>query len=355
MTRLDRYLARTLLGAVGLVMAVLVVIGGLFQFIDEQGSVGVGHYGMAEALVFALLNIPRFALNAFPAGVLIGSLLGVGVLARSHELTAMRAGGMSRWRLAGSALASGLVLMILGLLLGELLAPRLEQLADERKALARFENVSFAGAGGAWLRDGNLIVNIAERGRGNDFGGMLVFELDGERHLASIARAERASNEADHSWRLGDYAESRFEGERVTGTRAATHRLATGISAAFLQLAAVQPAALSLRELRRAMDYLGRNQLDDQGYRLAWWSGLARTVAIPIAVLFALPFGFGSMRGAGSGARATLGVAVGLVYFFLQRTVESGTVVFHLDPLLLACLPTALLGVAAAVLLLRTR
>lgn len=355
MNRLDRYLARTVLGSVGLVMAVLVVIGGLFQFIDEQGSVGTGHYGMSEALVFALLNVPRFALNAFPAGVLIGSLLGIGVLARSYELTAMRAGGMSRWHLAGSAAVVGAVLMGVGLLVAEWVAPRLEQMADERKAIARFDNVSFAGAGGAWLRDGNLILNIAERGRGNDFGGMLVFELDGERHLASVARAERASNDADHSWRLGGYAESRFEGGTVTGTHAATHRLDTGVSAGFLQMAAVQPSQLSLRELRRAMDFLARNQLDDQGYRLAWWSALARSLAIPIAVLFALPFGFGSMRSAGGGARATLGLVVGLVYFFLQRTVESGTVVFQLDPLLLACLPTALLGLAAGVLLLRTR
>jgi len=61
------------------------------------------------------------------------------------------------------------------------------------------------------------------------------------------------------------------------------------------------------------------------------------------------------MRGAGSGARATLGLAVGLVYFFLQRTVESGTVVFQLDPLLLACLPTFLLACAAVIMLARTR
>jgi lipopolysaccharide export system permease protein len=72
-------------------------------------------------------------------------------------------------------------------------------------------------------------------------------------------------------------------------------------------------------------------------------------------VLFALPFGFGSMRSAGSGARSTLGLAIGLVYFFLQRTVESGTVVFSLNPLLLAWVPTLLLGTAAAVLLVRTR
>ena len=355
MNRLDRYVARTILMAVGLVMAVLLVIGALFQFIDEQGSTGVGHYGMGEALVFSLLNVPRFALNAFPAGVLIGSLLGIGALARSHELTAMRAAGMSRWRLARAALACGLLLMGAGLLVGESVAPRLEQLADERKALARFDNVSFAGAGGAWLRDGNRILNIAERGRGNEFGGITVFELDDQQRLAAVARADRASNTAKGSWLLRGYHESRFEGEVVAGLASETHQLATTLSAALLQLAAVQPGELSLHELRQAMAYYGQNQLDDAAYQLAWWSGLARTAAIPIAVLFALPFGFGSMRNAGSGARATLGLVVGLVYFFLQRTVESGTVVFQLDPLLLACLPTFLLACAALVLLARTR
>ena len=50
MTLLDRYIARTLLSAVALVMAVLLVLGMLFVFIGEQGDVGVGHYGMLDAL-----------------------------------------------------------------------------------------------------------------------------------------------------------------------------------------------------------------------------------------------------------------------------------------------------------------
>jgi len=48
MNRLDRYIARTVLAAIGMVMAVLLVLGGLFNFIDEQGAIGVGHYGMAR-------------------------------------------------------------------------------------------------------------------------------------------------------------------------------------------------------------------------------------------------------------------------------------------------------------------
>jgi len=72
-------------------------------------------------------------------------------------------------------------------------------------------------------------------------------------------------------------------------------------------------------------------------------------------MVFALPFGFGSMRSAGGGARTTVGLGVGIVYFFLQRTVESGTVVFQLDPIVLAWLPTALLALIAGYLMTRVR
>ena len=107
--------------------------------------------------------------------------------------------------------------------------------------------------------------------------------------------------------------------------------------------------------LYRAIRYLRANELDARNYQLALWSGLARSLAIPFGVLFALPFGFGAMRSAGSGARSTLGLGIGLVYFFLQRTIDSGTVAFSLNPLVLAWVPTLLLGLAAAVLLVRTR
>ena len=355
MNRLDRYIARTVLAAVGMVMAVLLVLGGLFNFIDEQGAIGVGHYGMGEALVFSLLNLPRFALDAFPAGVLIGSMLGVGILARSHELTAMRAGGMSKWRQALTLLGCGLVLLLAGLAVGEYLAPRLEQQAEERKALARYDNLSLAGAGGAWVRDGNLIINIAEQSGSSEFGGMLVFELTADNRLAAIAHAERAANGAGRTWELGDYAESRFTPAGVDGSREARHRLDSAASVGFLQLAVVQPAQMGFASLYRAIRYLRANDQDVTAYQLAFWSGLARSVAIPIAVLFALPFGFGTMRSAGSGARSSLGLVIGMLYFFMQRTVESGTVVFSLDPLLLAWVPTVLLALVALVLLQRTR
>jgi lipopolysaccharide export LptBFGC system permease protein LptF len=73
---------------------------------------------MLDALLYSAMSVPQFALESFPAGALVGALLGIGVLARSQELTVMRASGMSKLRLSAAALISA------GLLIGVVAADR---------------------------------------------------------------------------------------------------------------------------------------------------------------------------------------------------------------------------------------
>jgi lipopolysaccharide export system permease protein len=63
----------------------------------------------------------------------------------------------------------------------------------------------------------------------------------------------------------------------------------------------------------------------------------------------------GSMRSAGAGTRMMFGLLIGIGFFLLQRLIESGTVVFQLNPVLLAWMPTTLLALVTFVLLARTR
>jgi hypothetical protein len=110
MNTLDRYLLRSIVGAVLLVMAVFLTLGGLFLFIGQQDDIGVGRYTGVDALSFVLLNLPQQAWELMPISALIGTLVGLGALARGSELTVMRAAGLSVWRIARAALVAGLVL-----------------------------------------------------------------------------------------------------------------------------------------------------------------------------------------------------------------------------------------------------
>jgi lipopolysaccharide export LptBFGC system permease protein LptF len=50
-----------------------------------------------------------------------------------------------------------------------------------------------------------------------------------------------------------------------------------------------------------------------------------------------------------------MGVLIGVAFFFIQRMLESGAVVFDVSPFVLAWFPTALLAAAALILIARTR
>jgi len=355
MTILDRYIVRSILGFVLLVMAAVLILGALFLFIDQQDEIGVGHYTAIEALWFTLLNLPQQAFELLPITVLIGSLLGLGSLARGSELTVIRSTGMSIPRLAGAALIAAVVLIGVEVLLGEYLAPPLQTVAREQKAFAKFTNISFGSGGGAWVRDGNLILNVARQSGQRQFGSMQIFQLSDDHRLLALGHAVNATAAADKKWLLGDYTESSFTDDSVQTKAPGQHILQSNVTAGFLGLAAQDPNQMPNRSLWQLIQYSRQNSLDTSRYVFAFWSRIARTLAIVFAVLLAIPFVLGSLRSAGAGTRMLMGILLGICFFLLQKLIESGTIVFDLNPAVLAWIPTAAMGMVTLSLLARAR
>jgi lipopolysaccharide export system permease protein len=279
----------------------------------------------------------------------------LGSLARGSELTVIRATGISIVRLAGAALIAGLILMSIEVLLGEYLSPPLQVAAREQKAFAKYTDVSFGGGGGAWVRDGNLILNVARQSGQRRFGSMQIFELTPEHHLVALGHAESATAGSDKKWLLGEYTESRFSDDSVQAQAHGTRVLQSNVTVGFLGLAARDPNTLTNRALWQLIQYSRLNSLDTSRYVFAFWSRIARTVAIPFAVLLTIPFVLGSLRSSGAGTRTLIGLLLGICLFLVEKLIESGAVVFDLNPLVLAWIPTALLGLVTLVLLARAR
>jgi lipopolysaccharide export system permease protein len=355
MTILDRYIVRSILGSVLLVMVVVLILGGLFVFIDQQDDIGVGHYTAVEALWYTLLNLPQQAFELLPITVLIGSLLGLGSLARGSELIVIRATGVSIVRLAGTALIAAALLIGLEVLLGEVLGPPLHVAAREQKAFDKLTDVSFGGGGAAWVRDGNLILNVARQSGQRQFGSVQIFELSPDHHLVALGHAAKATAGSDKKWLLGDYTESRFSDNSVQAKPPGQRILQTNVTAGILGLAAQDPEQLSSRALWQLIQYYRNNALDPSHYLFAFWSRIARTVAVAFSVLLAIPFVLGSLRSSGAGTRTMMGLVLGICFFLVQKLIDSGTVVFDLNPLVLAWIPTATMGMVTILLLARAR
>lgn len=355
MRQLDGYIVRNILGPVALVTAVVLVLSGLFLFIGQQDDIGHGSYTAFDAAKYVLFNLPEQAWALLPVSALIGSLMGLGTLARGSEITVIRAAGISHWRIALSAFMAAIVLIVLEVGLGEFIAPHLQTAARQNKAFSKLSEVSFGGSGGAWVRDGNRIISAARQSGERQFGGMMVFELTPKHQLQAIGHADRASSGADSGWMLRGYTETRFDPDQVTTQPAGERTLQSRVTAEFLGLAVENPNELEALSLYRLIRYYQQNSLDARPYIFAFWSRIARTVGIAFAVLLAVPFVLGSLRSAGAGARMMVGFIVGIALFLLQRLIESGTLVFDLNPVILAWIPTALLGVVSLALLARAR
>jgi lipopolysaccharide export system permease protein len=280
--------------------------------------------------------------------------MGLGTLARGSEITVIRATGVAPVRIAGAALLAALMLMVAAVGLGEFLAPQLQQAAKQQKAFSKFSDITFGGSGGAWMRDGDLIINAARQSGDRQFGGMTIFELSPNHRLQAIGHAARATAGTNDEWLLRGYTESRFARDHVV-TRRGERRMESSVSAQFLGLAVDDPHDMQMATLWRLISYYQANALDVRPYLFAFWSRIARTVAIAFAVLLPIPFVLGSLRSTGAGARTAIGLLLGIGFFLLQRLIESGTLVFDLNPIMLAWLPTALLAVVSLALLARAR
>jgi len=351
---LDRYVLRSVLVGVGMVVFVLLSLGGLFLLIGQQDDIGIGRYTALAALQFVVLNLPQ-AWELLPISALIGALIGLGNLARGSELIVMRTSGLSVWRIARPVALAGLLLALAGVLIGEVIGPPLEQYARQQKAFAKFNDVSVAGSGDAWVRDGNLLVNVERQTGESQFGGMMLYEIGDDGRLIAMGRAVSARASDEGLWSLEQYAETRFDTDKVSSVRAARRVLESNVTAEFLGIAASSPAQLPSRALWKMVRHLEANGLDTRESRFALWSRIARTLAPIFAVLLALPFVFGSLRASGAGAKVALGLILGIAFFLLQRMLESGAVVFNGNPALFAWLPTLLMGAAALLLIRRTR
>ena len=223
------------------------------------------------------------------------------------------------------------------------------------KTFAKFRDYSMAGGRSAWAKDGDTILSVRRQSAENQYGGVYVFRFTPDHRLESVGRANSAHIDADNRWRLQNYRESKIHADRVTPSAAPTAQLQTNISSEFLGLATLSPDALAVRDLWTYSQHLRMNGLDATSYETALWARIARTAAVAVIVMLAVPFAFGPMRSTGMGARTVVGVMIGVVFFLLARMLESGGAVFELPPFVIAWAPTVLLALITAVALARVR
>jgi lipopolysaccharide export system permease protein len=351
---LTTYLMRTIIASTLMVLLVLLALGGLFEFISQLEDTQAD-YGVAQALLFALLRLPQLSFEMLPIAALIGSLLGLGALATNSEIIVMRTAGLSVARLAGMVAVSGIVMMVATALIAEFIGPPLDYFARTMRDEARagYEHESTGNA--AWVKDGNVILHLDRVNTEYSFGGVYLYRFNDDDTLDSVARAENAGIDETDRWILENYRETRFQNDGVQAVQSSLAVENFEIDSELLGVTLVKPISLSGKGLISYINYLKRNDLNAVRYETELWSRIAQTVTVTIMPVLALAFVFGSLRSSGAGGRLMIGVLIGLAYFLASEMLANSGQVFNLNPVIVAWVPMSFLLIVTVFALSRVR
>ncbi|MGH8084226.1 MAG: LPS export ABC transporter permease LptG [Lysobacter sp.] len=356
----DLYLGKVVIGTVLLTWGVLLGLDFMLSLVGEFGDVGEGNYGAVEALVYMAYTVPRRAYTLFPTAAVIGSLMALGQLAATSELTALRAIGLSRRRLTVAVAAALALLTLLMVVNGETLGPWGQRRADALKASSKSDDLIVAQYSGVWAREGDIILN-AEGGEQHDNGtdqwlelrDVRLYEFADDGRLESLALAKVAEHRPG-GWLLRDVTRTSFGDDSVSRTKVAEERWESKLDATALSADIDRPRYLSSAELRDAIQYRKRNALDAADYEEHYWGRWFYPLNVLALCLAAIPFAFGSLRSGGLGKRLFIGIVFALGFWLVQTQFVKMASAFKFDFRLAYALPTVIM-VAVSMFLFKKR
>jgi len=346
---LNRYLAKTTLKSIGVVVLLLLGLLVFILTVGELDDIGVNDYGMWQAFAYVVAMLPAKIYEFFPMACLLGTLMGLNQLANQSELVVMRAAGMSQAQITGAVLQVGFIIVILMTLMGETLAPALVDIAKQYKNRTSSGGQVVQTVEGLWLKRGKSFIHIASVAPNHELHNITRYRFDDKQQLKQVSFARRAQY-ASGRWTLVDLNSLNLGQARVTSESRARATWLIHLDPKWLQTAMLNPAQMSLPMLWSSLQSGSRTSLGSERYALAFYQRLMQPLTAIVMLWLAIPFIFGPLRSASSGLRFLAGAATGFAFFTLNRFFGPLTLVYHLPPWLGAMLPVMLFALLAALL-----
>lgn len=344
MNKIDSHIRNTVLMAMLVVVSLIISVDLVFTLAEELADTDE-NYSFLNALSFILLTLPTSVYELLPFTALGGALVGLGILASHNELVVMQAAGVTVWRIVWSVLKPTVLIMLISLLLGEYIAPPLEQLAQSNKAVQQSESgtASINSEQGTWRKVGNEYIHInAIAPGGKLLYGISRYQLGDERNIVASSFAESGSyvEQGDNSfWQLRNIRESNFFGGYITAQQYPQLDWQIDLSPELLSVLLVEPDRQSISGLYRFAQFFEIEGLDSATYFLAFWKKLLQPLATLALVILAVSFVFGPLRESTMGFRVFVALGVGMVFTIMQRLMEPASLLYGFSPLLAVLMP----------------
>jgi lipopolysaccharide export system permease protein len=367
----DRHLLREWLQILGLVLAatcgllLVQVLYDDFQHLRDLGARGsmFWHY--------LVVRMPSFLSVVLPLALLVSLLYALGKLHRANELTAMRAAGVGFARLTAPIWVVGVLCCALSWWLNATVVPwSVEESRAMREALqfrhesaksltpdriGAVNSVAFDNPLGRRMWFFNRFSKHTQHGY-----GVTVSQLDAaRRELTRITAYEAWYDSARNGWVFINGRDLTFAPE--TGENTSSTPFSEKFMASYheqpelMLLIDRKPSSLSLRELRKLVDYLEIERSPKlAGYAVRYYGLIADVVGPLLVIAMAIPFAVTGVR-----VNPAVGVSKSIGLFFLYYIFANFATTLAtrgiVEPVIAAWIPHGAMAALAVWLFARLR
>jgi lipopolysaccharide export system permease protein len=356
MTVLSRYLVTRYLLALLACWSAAGLVLFLLELFGKSASFDTYDTSATAVTAYLVLKIPNLLLDAYPATTLFAVLLSFGLLARNNEILAIRAGGVSPWRMLRAVLATSVAVSVFALAWAEYVVP----VASSRSRLIRDsvikrrETYSGREATAMWLRtkQGFLRAEYYDSQRLTIYG-IRLFEADPAMHLRRIIEGPSAKWDGTR-WRLAEGTVKTVAAGGEIDTRIATDLdFELGEAPVVFEKRRPKAKEMTYPELSAFIRGLENRGVATREFRVERHLRLAWPVTGIVAVLLGFPLAVRGGRRFGIGYNIATGSLVGFSYWFLFALCSSAGRSGILSPVLAAWTPNVVFALFSVVLLSR--
>jgi LPS export ABC transporter permease LptG/LPS export ABC transporter permease LptF len=360
----DTYLISRFLSYFFLLLATFVVMIHVFRFFELLSDVIKNHIPLERVLSYLFFLTPRMIYEFTPISVLTSVLVVFGILAKSNEITALKACGVSVYRLTVPVLLTSLGLSAALFAFDHYLVPDADRRQDAILAEIKGRPPQTFNPTQRWIygmgdriyfyRYFNQTTNV--------MGGVSIFEIE-----PTTFTLKRQIAAASARWEpaLATWVFENGWSRDMNGKQFGPFDDFTGQARTFKELAEtpdyfvkenIQSQQMNYHELKSYIQELQRSGFDTVRLQVQYFNKFSRPLFAFILALVSVPFAFQS-SGRGSGAMAGFGISLGIfvVYWSARELFEQVGNLGQLDPVTAAWAPDGIFVLAGIYLLARVR
>ena len=378
---LDDYIMREFFTNLLLVLTSFVALFLIFTFFELIGDIIKNQTPVVTVGDYLINLIPFVIYQLTPLCALIAVLITFGALSKSSELTAMKATGISLYRIVAPVLCASLIISALLFAFGEYYLPAANRRQEALRSVIKGKPAqTFLRPDRQWISGQASNQNIKQHGDDSElpedpatparifyyqffdpvrdvFANLSVFEFE-PKTFALTRRIFASSVHWDshvNRWVFDNGWQRTFAGETTTSYQPFTISTFPEIreQPAYFNKEDVQSEQMSYSELSSYISDLKQSGFATQRLVVQLYKKIAYPLITLVMAIMAIPFSL-SMGKKGSLAGIAVAISLAIAYYFVSLTFEAMGNVNTLPAFLAAWSPDLLFALAGTYMLLRT-